>query len=164
MRTQPCPGRYPTYSQALPRAGVNTQPSQSRECLVREDANIGPMNSERVLSWDTLAPAAQLQLLGNSFMRVRDGCTVMPLLGLPGLAWLYSLGLWPPGITLWWGASLLLVGAVWGVWGLWQRALKQRDSHDAATLLAVWLPRVQALAALYGALVMSSAASLTLRG
>lgn len=127
--------------------------------MVREDANIGPMNSERVLSWDTLAPAAQLQLLGNSFMRVRDGCTVMPLLGLPGLAWLYSLGLWPPGITLWWGASLLLVGAVWGVWGLWQRALKQRDSHDAATLLAVWLPRVQALAALYGALVMSSAAS-----
>ena len=126
---------------------------------MREDANIGPMNSERVLSWDTLAPAAQLQLLGNSFMRVRDGCTVMPLLGLPGLAWLYSLGLWPPGITLWWGASLLLVGAVWGIWGLWQRALKQRDSHDAATLLAVWLPRVQALAALYGALVMSSAAS-----
>src|SRR3989344_4908951 len=135
MRSQPCPGRCPTYSQALPRAGVNTQPSQSRGCLVREDANIGPMNSERVLSWDTLAPAAQLQLLGNSFMRVRDGCTVMPLLGLPGLAWLYSLGLWPPGITLWWGASLLLVGAVWGVWGLWQRALKQRDSHDAATLV-----------------------------
>ena len=60
------------------------QPSQSRGCLLREDANIGPMNSERVLSWDTLAPAAQLQLLGNSFMRVRDGCTVMPLLGLPG--------------------------------------------------------------------------------
>ena len=115
--------------------------------MVREDANIGPMNSERVLSWDTLAPAAQLQLLGNSFMRVRDGCTVMPLLGLPGLAWLYSLGLWPPGITLWWGASLLLVGAVWGVWGLWQRALKQRDSHGAATLLVLmpgWRERPQA--------------------
>lgn len=80
---------------------------------MREDANIGPMNSERVLSWDTLAPAAQLQLLGNSFMRVRDGCTVMPLLGLPGLAWLYSLGLWPPGITLWWGRRC----SWWGLCG-----------------------------------------------
>ena len=75
---------------------------------MREDANIGPMNSERVLSWDTLAPAAQLQLLGNSFMRVRDGCTVVPLRGLPGLAGLYALGLGPPGITLWGGAALLL--------------------------------------------------------
>ena len=117
------------------------------------------MNSERVLSWDTLAPAARLQLLGNSFMRVRDGCTVMPALGLPGAIWLYSLGLWPLGTTLWWCASAALIVVVWGGWKLWLRDLAQRGSGDPAALLAVWLPRVQAFAAVYGALLMSVAAS-----
>ncbi len=116
------------------------------------------MSPESVLSWSTLPPAARLQLLGNSFLRVRDGCTVMPLLGLAGSAWLHALGLWPLGVTLWWIASLSLVAVVWGAWGVWQRNLRQRARSDPAVLLATWLRRVQALALIYGALLMSLAA------
>lgn len=116
------------------------------------------MSPESVLSWSTLPPAARLQLLGNSFLRVRDGCTVMPLLGLAGSAWLHALGLWPLGVTLWWIASLSLVAVAWGAWGVWQRNLRQRARSDPAVLLATWLRRVQALALIYGALLMSLAA------
>ncbi|MDD2177834.1 ATP-binding protein [Acidovorax sp. D2M1] len=118
------------------------------------------MNSERVLSWDTLAPAARLQLLGNSFMRVRDGCTVMPLLGLPGAIWLYSLGLQPSGIPWWWLAALLLTAAAWGLWIWWQRdLLRQGGGEVSPKFVAGWLRRVQMLAAVYGAVLMSVVAS-----
>lgn len=118
------------------------------------------INPEPVLSWSALPPAARLQLLGNSFLRVRDGCTVMPLLGLAGSAWLHVLGLWPLSITLWWVASLSLVGIAWGAWALWQRDMRQMaaGSVEPAVLLTTWLRRVQPLAALYGALLMSLAA------
>ncbi|MFY3384458.1 hybrid sensor histidine kinase/response regulator [Paracidovorax sp. MALMAid1276] len=112
------------------------------------------------LSWSALPPAARLELLGNSFLRVRDGCTVMPMLGVAGSAWLLALGQWPLAVTLWWLASLSLVGMAWGAWALWQRDLKQlaAGSADPAALLATWLRRVQPLAALYGALLMGLAA------
>lgn len=110
------------------------------------------------LSWSTLPPAARLQLLGNSFLRVRDGCTVLPLLGLAGSAWLHALGLWPLGVTLWWLACLSLVAVAWWAWWSWQRNLQQLAPEGAAALLATWLRRVQALALLYGALLMGLAA------
>ncbi|MFN7154382.1 MAG: hybrid sensor histidine kinase/response regulator [Acidovorax sp.] len=118
------------------------------------------MTPERPLSWSALPQAARLQLLGNSFLRVRDGCTVMPLLGLTGSAWLHALGQWPLAVSLWWVASLSLVGIAWGAWALWRRDLRQMaaGSVDPATLLSIWLRRVQPLAALYGALLMSLAA------
>lgn len=123
--------------------------------------NMNPdMGPESALSWAALPPAARLQLLGNSFLRVRDGCTVMPLLGLAGSAWLYALGQWPLAVSLWWVASLSLVGIAWGAWALWRRDLRQMatGSVDPAALLSTWLRRVQPLAALYGALLMSLAA------
>ena len=117
-------------------------------------------HTEPVLTWSALPPTARLQLLGNSFLRVRDGCSVMPLLGLAGSVWLHALGLWPVAITIWWVASLSLVGIAWGAWALWQRDLRQlaTGGGDPAALLATWLRRVKLLAALYGALLMSLAA------
>lgn len=116
------------------------------------------MNPEPALSWATLPPSARLQLVNDSFLRVRDGCTVMPLLGLAGSLWLHALGQWPTAVTLWWVASLSLVGTVWWAWGRWQRDLQQVAGGDPAALLATWLRRVQPLAAIYGALLMSLAA------
>jgi len=119
------------------------------------------MKPEPVLSWSALSPSARLELLDNSFLRVRDGCTVMPALGLPGAVWLLALGLWPTGITLWWAAALSLTGVAWWAWRLWRRdrARLADGDGDAAALLATWLRRLQMLAAVYGALLMGVAAS-----
>ena len=129
-----------------------------------QGANIGRMRPtpvEPMLSWSALPVAARLELLHNSFLRVRDGCTVLPVLGLAGSAWLWALGLWPRALTLWWIASLSLVGMAWWAWARWQRDLQQHGRehcHDPEALLATWLRRVQPLAALYGGLLMSLAA------
>ncbi|MFN4117644.1 hybrid sensor histidine kinase/response regulator [Acidovorax sp.] len=113
---------------------------------------------ELVPSWSALPPDARLQLLDTAFLRVRNGCLIMPVLGLPGSAWLGALGLWPQSITLWWVAALCLAGVAWYVWRLWQRDRPRLAHTGDAALLAIWLRRVPALAAVYGALLMSVAA------
>lgn len=126
-----------------------------------KSANIGPMITPPppVLAWSALPPAARLQLLETAFLRVRNGCIIMPVLGLPGSAWLASLGLWPPGIPLWWMAALALAGGTWQVWRWWLRDRQRLAESDPARLVQTWLVRVQGVAALQGAVLMGAAAA-----
>lgn len=109
-------------------------------------AGIGDAATE--LSYADISPAGRVELLDVAFSRILYGFGAMVIVGLPFIAWYVHLGQQPLGLMLW--TAWYLVGLL-TLRGLHQRYQQERSQGGHEATWRRWLPRVQAVALVYGA-------------
>jgi len=114
---------------------------------------------EHVARLSDISPSGQIRLLDLSYARIAFGFSLIPVVATPFIVWLHQIGRDARAFWVWAGVFTLVALAV--------RFLFRRYRRDCAQLGAEramrdWLPKVHALALLYGfslsvpVLIMSS--------
>lgn len=100
-----------------------------------------------IIRLSDISPSGQARLLDLSFARIAFGFSLIPLVAAPFIVWLYRIDRHPGAYCLWAGLFTLLAFAVHFELRRYRRECLQPNAEQ---LIPRWLPRVHALAILYG--------------